>query len=145
MKNVFLNTEVSRKLSANITSNLALPLLTAGACWQGGSWNSSSASKVFYELAGVPILSSDFSVYRSVFLCSLALFWEVNVDTVNLSISAADAAFALAKVYGAESSEWSQDPGSQTAKPTQREDEGKSDHGEFQLPWDVKLTPSHPF
>ena len=113
------NAKAVRKLLSDMASNLALPLLTAGACWQGGVWNSSSVSKELYELVGVPILSSDFSVYRSVFLCSLVLFWEVEADTVGLSNSAADAAFALAKVYGAESSEWFQDPKSQAAEQTQ--------------------------
>ena len=59
----FFNVEQVQKLSADMTSNLALPLLNAGTCWQGGGWNSSSASKKLYELVGVPILSSDFSVY----------------------------------------------------------------------------------
>ena len=121
-----------------MTSNLALPLLTAGACWQGGGWNSSSASKKLYELVGVTIVSSDLSVYRGIFLYSLALFWEIEAGTVSFSNIAAEAAFALTRVYGAESLMWFQEPGSHTREPTQREDEGRSDHGEFRLPWDGK-------
>ena len=33
---------------------------------------------------------------------------------------------------------WFQEPGSHTGEPPQREDEGRSDHGEFRLPWDGK-------
>ena len=128
-----------------MTSNLALPLLNAGTCWQGGGWNSSSASKKLYELVGVPILSSDFSVYRGAFLYSLALFWEVEIPEVSLPDSAAAAAFALAKVYEDQSWDWI--PKDKSAGPTQREDEGESENGEngeIQLPWDEDTTPLPP-
>ena len=121
---LFFHVKQDQKLSSHMTSNLALPLLNAGTCWQGGVSNSSSASKKLYGLIGVPIMSSDFSVYRGSIFFSLAFFLEVNITEVSLPDTVAAAAFALVKVYEDHSRVLiSKD---KSAEPTQCEDDGES-------------------
>ena len=92
--------EKVRELKEIVDINTGGAVLAAGQQWTGGGWNTSSSSKTLHAITRVPLLSSDFGMYRNAFLYSLALLFQLDVHELNLSDRAAEAAFALVEAYG---------------------------------------------
>ena len=67
-----------------LEADAAAALLRSGANWNGGAWNTSLAANFLWQLTGVALVSGDFITYRSAFILSLALLWEVEFDTLTL-------------------------------------------------------------
>ena len=70
-----------------------------GRNWNGSGWNTGKASRQLHQLTSVPLVSGTFGHYLDAFLYSLALWFGIDVDTMDLTERAAEAAFALAHVY----------------------------------------------
>ena len=95
----FMNPSQVRALGEIPDRHAAGELLQAGRTWNGAGWNTGKASRELHRLTGVPLVSGMFSHYMGAFLYSLALWFGIDVDTLDLSERAAEAAFALAQVY----------------------------------------------
>ena len=95
----FLDVSKLRTLGSNLSVEAAQQLLAAGQQWKGAAWNTSKASKVLYNLTGVPIVRGGWQEYRNAFLYALSLFLEVEIVELELSDRVADAAFTLAQVF----------------------------------------------
>ena len=85
-------------------------LITSGLQWAGGGWTTTSASRRLYELTGVALVSQQVDDYLGGFLFSLALATDVEIPSVHLESKAADAAFALAGLWGKRNEEMLLDP-----------------------------------
>ena len=85
-----------------IDSEKASAILATGVQWQAGGWNTSRALKTLYELTGLPLVTADFTQYRNSYLYALAMFWSVEVDELNLTDRAAEAAFGLVDALNGE-------------------------------------------
>ena len=86
-----------------VDTDVAAAVLSAGRQWQGGGWNSTSASRALWEAVGTGLVASEFSEYLHCWLYACALYWKVDVPSASLSPEAAQAAFAL---YATVSGEW---------------------------------------
>ena len=129
-KKFFLDVDLVKDVSLALTSDVSaqMAVIAAGGLWQGGGWNSSTASKRLYSLTGVPVVSSDFSVYRGAFLFSLASFWQLDLPEANLPDRSAEAAFALLGLYESTAEQDGEQPA-----------EDEESDGEDGLPWDEQL------
>jgi hypothetical protein len=127
---LFLNPAKVRSLGDLSDKNAAGALLAAGRTWTGTGWNTGKASKELHRITGVPLVSGTFAHYMGAFLFSLAMWFGLEIDSLDLSERAAEAAFALVQCYQEDI------PGkdSETAhiQPV-LEDEPRE---EFQMEWD---------
>ena len=57
----------------------------------------SRCSRVLWELTNVALVSSDFNKYKMAFLYSLALLWDIDVNTLELDTEPAQAALCYIK------------------------------------------------
>ena len=92
----FFDPKKVRELDASfIDSVTAQQVLQGGLRWEGGGWNTTTASRALFELCAVPLVSSQFEQYRDSWIYACALHWRVELSEFNLSEGAAAAAFAL--------------------------------------------------
>ena len=85
-----------RELDAVMDDHTAHNILQAGLRWQGGGWNTTTASRTLFDVCGIPLVSSTFDHYRDAWIYGCALHWKVDVPEFSLTEGAAAAAFALA-------------------------------------------------
>ena len=97
----FLNPDSVRTLKT-LNEATVTELITAGAHWTGAGWNTSKASKVLYNLTGVPLVTSEFSEYKNAWFFALALHYNVQIAQMDLSDRASEAAFQLAEALSAD-------------------------------------------
>ena len=95
------NIPLGRSLG-NLTEEAANAVLAAGHRWNGAGWTTSRASRVLYELIGIPLVSSQVDAYRDSWLFSLSIIWNVEAVALNLCDRSAEAAYALAGLLCAE-------------------------------------------
>ena len=72
------------EIDALIDKTKASQVLTQGLQWSGGGWNTTSAAKALRELTGVPLVTSNFGLYRDSWLYGLALYWDVAAAVADL-------------------------------------------------------------
>ena len=119
---------------ATIGESEAKTLLAAATNWAGGGWTTSRASRALYSLTSVPLVSADFSQYKNSWFYALSFFWNVSIDTFDLTDRAAEAAFQLVNaLQGAQ-----QEP--QDEEMEEDDDECVESTGQLIMPWD---TPVH--
>ena len=70
-------------------------VLSQGQKWNGMGWTTSRASRVVYELTGVPLVSSKVEEYRDAFLFALAMTTNVEVLGLDLGDRASEVAYYL--------------------------------------------------
>ena len=100
-RSFLFNLEEARLLKSLMTEERAQVLFQAGTLWNGDGWNSTSASKVLYNLTGVPLVSGEFGHYRDCWMYAIAVYWDVG-SQVTLQDSVANAAFQLAQACSSE-------------------------------------------
>ena len=111
----------------------AQDIITAGEAWRGDGWTTSRASKVLYEVTGVPLVSATVEDYKGAFLYALALHWGLDVASFELSERASDAAFALASAFS-----WvDQEEG--VREDEMEDDDDDTEGGEPVFPWEERL------
>lgn len=139
----FMDVQKVREIGSLLTPQLAQQLLVAGQAWKGTGWNTSKASKTLFTLTGVPLVKSTWQDYRNSFLYALSLFYEVDVQELDLTDRSADAAFNLCQVFsGAVDStqdyqmdNYGSNPSGGNFLPTQPSETEASEE-DFVLPWD---------
>ena len=127
----FYNIQAVKSLG---TPQEASAIISAGEDWNGHGWTTGRASKVLYEITGVPLVSGNLTEYKGSFLYALALHWGVDLATFDLTEKAAEAAFALAGVLG------DQGPGDFDNMEGDEDEEEESDPDNAVFPWEEKLT-----
>ena len=80
-------------------------ILVAGDQWIGEGWTTGKASKVLYDVTGVPLVRGNFGDSKGAFLYALCLRWGLDVGTFNLPERSAEAAFILAAAFNADEME----------------------------------------
>ena len=98
-KEFLMNVEQVRSLGEIGDRQAVRSLLMAGRSWNGSGWNTGKASRQLHPLTTVPLVSGTFGQYLNAFLYSLALWFGIDVDTMDFTEQAAEAVFALAQVY----------------------------------------------
>ena len=88
------NIDMARSLMS-IDTATASNVIQAGCGWNGGGWNTSTASKKLWEQIKLPLVHADFTEYRNTWLFALALAFQIEVPQVALADRAADVAFRL--------------------------------------------------
>ena len=96
---LFLNPEKVRSLGELSKKNAAGALLATGRSWAGTGWNTGKVTKELHRITGVPLVSGTFAHYMGAFLFSLAMWFGLEIDSLDLSEHAAKAAFALVWCY----------------------------------------------
>ena len=133
-KKFFYNTPLVHQVLGDAPSPAAMKeLIHAGLQWAGGGWTTTSASRRLHELTGVALVSQQFDDYLGGFLFSLALATDVEIPSVHLESKAADAAFALAGLWGQRNEEMTLDP--QTKQKPARSGEEEKEAAEV-FAWD---------
>ena len=99
---LFFNLDLVRHLKTDVTeSDTANQLITAGASWDGAGWTTSRASLKVFGLTGVTVVKKEFQEYRNSFLFALCMLLDIEVPVLELSESAAEAAFAFVGLLAA--------------------------------------------
>ena len=80
-----MNVEQVRSLVEIGDRQAAGSLLMAGRNWNGSGWNTGKASRQLHQLTSVPLVGGTFGHYLDAFLYSLALWFGIDVDTMELS------------------------------------------------------------
>ena len=101
----YMDVSLVRTIAQAISKDTAQQLIQAGLQWTGKAFNTTKASKIMYELSGVPMVKSSWLEYRNSFLYTLALLTEVEIQELDLSDRAAEAAFNLAQVFAGDGME----------------------------------------
>ena len=89
------NISQARSLATFLVLEQARRLLNEGSKYAGSGWTTSRASRVLWDLVGVPLVAAEVSSYRNSWLFALALVHNVEVGGLDLSDRASEAAFAL--------------------------------------------------
>ena len=129
-KEFFMNVDQVRSLGEIGDRQAAGSLLMAGRNWNGSGWNTGKASRQLHQLTSVPLVSGTFGHYLDAFLYSLALWFGIDVDTMDLSERAAETAFALAQVYQGDTT------GVSAVVKPHDEDKVVDMESEFTMEWD---------
>ena len=95
----FLAPQLVTSFLRDASVELVHATLAAGYHWEGGGWNTTRAAKVLEELTAVSLVSSQLAQYSHAFLFSLALVKDVEITQLDLVPQAAEAAFALKRLW----------------------------------------------
>ena len=98
-RDFLFNVEAVQELTSTIDAATAHELISKEVRWNGQGWTTSRCSRVLWELTNVALVSFDFNKYKMAFLYSLALLWDIDVNTLELDTEPAQAAFMLHQVY----------------------------------------------
>ena len=89
------NIPAAREFVAQVSKEAVSLALSQGQKWNGMGWTTSRASRVVYELTGVPLVSSKVEEYRDAFLFALAMTTNVEVLGLDLGDRASEVAYYL--------------------------------------------------
>ena len=95
-KDFLFNINRVRSLDAIVDDSSADAILKAGTVWNGGGWNTTTASRALYDITEIALVSKDFKQYSGTWLYGLALHWKIDIDQMDLTETAAAAAFQVA-------------------------------------------------
>ena len=143
--------ELVSKFLAEAPLELVHATLAAGLTWTGTGWNTTRASKELQKITGVCLVTSKWAEYCQCFLFSLALSMDIEVDNLDLSEKAGEAAFTLATVWSSTRSRTRTTTKLRTTnaeKPASAEEDDEEADGEEQggerLPWQEEPAPLAP-
>ena len=129
-KEFFMNVDQVRSLGDIGDCQSAGSLLMAGRNCNGSGCNTGKESRQLQQLTSVPLVIGTFGHYLDAFLYSLALWFGIDVDTMDLSERAAEAAFAFAQVYQGDTA------GVSAVVKPHEEDKVVDMESEFTMEWD---------
>ena len=92
----FLNEDAVRE-ALQLPLETINAIITAGAQWNGCSWDSTKAAKRIRELTQLAMVTNKLADYLNAFLFSLALSAGIDVPQIALTDLAAEVAFRLSE------------------------------------------------
>ena len=92
------NIPLARSFLTHVPKDTTTACLNQGIKWGGLGWTTSRASRVVYELTGVPLVTSRVEDYRDAFLFAIAMAKEVEINVLHLSDRASEAAYQLCAI-----------------------------------------------
>ena len=119
------NLDLALKVKTSGLEN-AMAVLAAGLRYAGQGWTTAKASKVLYELTGVPVVRAQLTVYRDIWLLAMSMICEVEFPAVEMTNEQSEAAFGLVAC-----AEGRTQPDQHRTENTQDEDEE-----ELTFPWE---------
>jgi hypothetical protein len=129
-----------RSLATSLSLEQARRLLNEGSKYAGGGWTTSRASRVLWDLVGVPLVAAEVSSYRNSWLFALAMVHNVEVGGLDLSDRASEAAFALASLIS-QPEQWLEQPSAVPKNSSPEEEDAKPEDAIDGMDWDEPEEP----
>ena len=92
------NVPLARSFLEKVPKETTTACLNQGHKWSGSGWTTSRASRVVYELTGVPLVTSRVEHYRNAFLYAIAMAKEVEILELDLPDRASEVAYNLCAI-----------------------------------------------
>ena len=142
-KSFLFNVDWARWLKS-VNKETAQSILTAGLAWQGGGWTTSLAARALWQACGVPLVSAEFTSYRSAWLFALAQVWQLEVLAATLVDRAAEAAFHLSGLIDDEMGGAGGTGADASPIHAEAEEDDEEEDGELRLECDEPTVPLVP-